>query len=256
MTVEQTSSTDGLPGAAEPNATAIAQLFHRDARDIPPMTFDVPDNFLAYPMRGDPAERLVAAEAVARELYGNGTEELWQALAPSIAAAGEMNAVAGAVYAALGVYDNEQDGIATCTLTVGLTASDHTDPEVAALGLREILVRDEFNDSRWLDLPCGPAVSRLTVTAYPLDPELTGGVEDAELAQGQIQVYIPFPTGPWIAVLTMQTANMEVWPEFSRMMAGIAASVDFPAGETAEIEIGDGAGAGVGTAAGASISES
>ena len=236
MTVEQMASSGGLAGAVEPdpNATAIAQLFHRDARDIPPMTFEVPDNFLAYPMQGDPAERLAAARAFARELYGNGTEELWQALAPSIAAAGEMNAVAGAVYAALGVYDNEHEGIATCTLTAAFTASDHTDPEVAALGLREILVRDEYNDSRWLDLPCGPAVSRLTVTSYPLDPELTGGVQDAELTQGQIQVYIPFPTGPWIAVLTMQTANMEVWPEFSRMMAAIAASVDFPAGETGE----------------------
>lgn len=234
MTVEQTSSVDDLPGAEELTATEVARLFRRNAEGAPPMTFNVPDNFLAYPMHEDPAERLAAAEIFARKLYGNGTEELWQALAPSIAAAGQLNADSGAAYAAMGAYDNEQGGIATCTLTVALTPSDHSDPEVAATGLREVLVRDEFNDSRWLDLPCGPAVSRLTVTKYPLDPDLTGGVEGAELTQAQIQVYIPFPTGPWIAVLTMQTPNMEVWAELSSMMATIVSSVDFPAGEGGE----------------------
>lgn len=221
MTINQTTDT-----------TEIAQPFHRNTTGVPPMTFHVPENFLAYPLHEDPAERMAAADAFVRELYKNGDAELWQSTAPAIAAMGEMNASSGVAYAAMGVYDNEQGGVATCTVTVTATESDHMDPEVAALGLREILVRDEYNDSRWLDLPCGPAVSRLTATKYPVDAGLTGGVDGVELVQGQIQVYIPFPTGPWIAVLTMQTANMEVWAEFSEMMASIVASVEFPRSET------------------------
>ncbi|MFD0630353.1 hypothetical protein ACFQ9X_00505 [Catenulispora yoronensis] len=192
------------------------------------MRFEVPANFLAYPMQEDPAERQAAADQFVRELYKNGDEELWRTTAPAIAAMGEITAGAGVGWAGLGVFDNEQGGVATCTLTLAATESDHMDPEVAVLGLREVLVRDEFNDSRWLNLPCGPAVSRITVTKYPLDPELSGGAEGAELVQGQIQVYIPFPTGPYMAIMTMQTANMEVWTEFSQMMAVIVRSAVFP----------------------------
>ncbi|AUH41524.1 hypothetical protein CXR04_15960 [Streptomyces sp. CMB-StM0423] len=35
--------------------------------------------------------------------------------------------------------------------------------EAAATGVREVLVRDSMNDVRWLDLPCGPAVSCVTL---------------------------------------------------------------------------------------------
>ncbi|GAA1990012.1 hypothetical protein [Catenulispora subtropica] len=209
--------------------TGIAQVFQRNAAvDIPPMHFEVPVNFLAYPLQEDPAERDAAAYAFARELYKNGDEELWRNAAPAIAAMGEMNAGAGIGWAGMGVFDNEQGGVASCTLTVAATESDHMDPEIAALGLREALVRDEFNDSRWLNLPCGPAVSRITVTKYTVDPELSATGEAAELVQGQIQVYVPFPTGPWLAILTMQSANMEAWVEFSQMMAMIVNSISFP----------------------------
>jgi hypothetical protein len=233
MTADQTTGTAEVSEADESPADQTVQAFRRHAAGIPPMTFNVPENFLAYPMQDDPAERMAAAEIFVRELYKDGDEELWRTTAPAIAATGAMNAGAGLAYSAMGVYDNGQDGVATCTLTVTATESDHLDPEVAALGLREILVRDEFNEAHWLDLPCGPAVSCLTITKYPLDPELTGGAEGVEITQGQIQVYIPFPTGPWIAVLTMQTANMEVWIQFSHMMAIIVGSVGFPGAEQA-----------------------
>jgi len=223
MTIDEIPSTTD-----QPEADDIAVAIQRNTTDVPPMLFDVPETFLAYPLQGDPAERQAAAMEFAREMYKNGDEEMWQAVAPTIAAAGELIASAGVEYGAMGVYDNEQGGIAICTLTVAATGSDHMDPEVAALGLREVLVRDEFNESQWLDLPCGPGVSRITFTKYPLSPELTGKAEEAELIQGQIQVYIPFPTGPYIAIMTMETANMEVWAEFSRMMAMIVQSVRFP----------------------------
>jgi hypothetical protein len=214
----------------QPDATGITQAFQRNAAiGVPPMHFEVPANFLAYPMQEDPAERDAAAYAFARELYKNGDEELWRNAAPAIAAMGELTGGAAVGWGGMAVFDNEQGGVASCTLTVAATESDHMDPETAALGLREALVRDEFNDSRWLNLPCGPAVSRITITKYPLDPELSAGGEAAELVQGQIQVYVPFPTGPWIAIMTMQSSNMEAWAEFSQMMAMIVNSISFPA---------------------------
>jgi hypothetical protein len=217
---------DGLV-ADEAVRADLAKAFERDVTGVPPMLFVLPDGFHELPLNSDPAERAAAAEAFARELYPGGDEELWRTNAPAFAAMGEMTAATGVAYAAMGVFDNERGGVATANLTIAATASDHTDPEAAALGLREVLVRDEFNDSRWLELPCGPAVSRITVTRFPLDPVLTGGAE-AELVQGQIQVFVPFPTGPFMAIVTLGTYNMESWAEVSEMAAVLVQTITFP----------------------------
>lgn len=235
MTLEQTTPTQLSPpeGVVEEiviDEAVVADLtaaFKREVPGIPPMTFILPDGFHELPLQADPAQRAEAAEAFARELYPNGSEELWRANSPAFAAMGEMAASNGVAYAAMGVFDNEQGGVATVNLTIAATASDHTDPETAALAVREVLVRDEYNDSRWLDLPCGPAVSRITVNQFPLDPALTGGAE-ATLTQGQIQVFIPFPTGPFMAVVTIGTFNMESWVPISEMAAVMMRTIAFP----------------------------
>jgi hypothetical protein len=205
----------------------LMNALKRDVTGIPPLLFVLPTGFHELPLQSDPAQRAAAAEAFARELYPNGSEELWQTNSPAFAAMGEMTAATGVSYAAMGVFDNEQGGMATVNLTIAATASDHTDPETAALGIREVLVRDEFNDSRWLDLPCGPAVSRITVTKFPLDPILTGGAP-GELTQGQIQVFVPFPTGPFVAIVTIGSFNMESWAEISEMAAVMVQTLTFP----------------------------
>lgn len=205
----------------------LAKAFERNVTGIPPMQFVLPEGFHELPLNADPAQRALDAEAFARELYPNGNEEMWRTNAPAFAAMGEMTAAAGVSYAAMGVFDNERGGVATVNLTIAATASDHTDPENAAMGLREVLVRDEYNDARWLNLPCGPAVSRITVTKFPLDPALTAGAA-AELTQGQIQVYVPFPTGPFMAIVTIGTFNMESWVEISEMAAVMVKTITFP----------------------------
>ncbi|MEZ0111978.1 hypothetical protein ABH920_005997 [Catenulispora sp. EB89] len=230
---------DGLvadeAGADEAVRADLAKAFERAVTGIPPMLFVLPDGFHELPLQPDSADRAAAAEAFARELYPNGDEELWRTNAPAFAAMGEMTAATGVAYAAMGVFDNERGGIATVNLTIAATASDHTDPETAALAIREVLVRDEFNDSRWLNLPSGPAVSRITVTRFPLDPALTGGAA-AELVQGQIQVYVPFPTGPFMAIVTLGTYNMEAWVEVSEMAAVLVQTIEFPrVGEQAAV---------------------
>ncbi|MBS2537510.1 hypothetical protein KGQ20_32635 [Catenulispora sp. NF23] len=221
--------TDARDAAdAEAVRVDLAKAFERDVTGIPPLLFVLPNGFHELPLRSDPAERAAAAEAFARELYPNGDEELWRTNGPAFAAMGEMTAATGVAYAAMGVFDNERGGVATVNLTIAATASDHSDPEAAALGLRELLVRDEFNDSRWLNLPCGPAVSRITVTKFPLDPALTAGGAPAELVQGQIQVFVPFPTGPFMAIVTLGTFNMESWVEASEMAAVLVQTITFP----------------------------
>lgn len=72
MTVEQMPGAAGILGAGSSNATENTRIFPSGADGVPPMTFNVPDNFLAYPVDADPAARMAAADAFVRELYGRG----------------------------------------------------------------------------------------------------------------------------------------------------------------------------------------
>jgi hypothetical protein len=97
--------------------------------------------------------------------------------------------------------------------------SDHPSAEVAANGIREIFVRDPLLDTRWLDLPCGPAVGIVSVRDVPLGA--------GHLPVGQIQVHVPFPRDPWIALFTLETTALEQWDRVCGVMAGMAKSIRF-----------------------------
>lgn len=60
---------------------------------------------------------------------------------------------------------------------------------------------------QWLDLPCGR--------------------EATDLVTAQIQVHVPFPTGPFTAVFTLFTAAVDYWPRFTDMMGAILRTVSF-----------------------------
>lgn len=194
--------------------------------DIPPLTFDVPESFYALPMAATPEERAVLADEFVREMYPNGNDELWTPAAPYYAALGEAMVERGLAYSAMGLFSIDE-GIAHCSFTVAAMASDHPSVEVAANGIRELLVRDEDNDARWIDLPCGPAVSSITLREITVSPELTASGEEARFRMGQVQVYVPFPTGPYTAVFTLDTAAVDYWGEFSEMTMAILRSISF-----------------------------
>lgn len=194
--------------------------------DLPPLTFDVPESFHALPIAVSPEERALLAEEFVRELYPNGNDDLWTPAAPYYAAIGEAMGEQGLAYSAMGLFSIDE-GIAHCSFTVAAVNSDHPSVEVAAQGIREILVRDEKNDARWIDLPCGPAVSCVTLRQITLSPELTAGGEEAVLRMGQVQVYVPFPTGPYTAVFTMDTAAVNYWGEFCEMTTAILRTISF-----------------------------
>jgi hypothetical protein len=212
---------------ADESGTALRAF---DASDVPPLYFVVPESFHALPIAATPEERAALAEEFVRDLYPEGSDELWTPAAPYYATLGEAMGNQGLAYSAMGLFSIDE-GIAHCSFTVAAIASDHPSPEVAALGIREILVREETNDARWLDLPCGPAVSCVTLREYVIGAELTAGGEEVRLKMGQVQVYVPFPTGPYTAVFTLDTAAINYWGEFSGMTMAILRSVSFTAPE-------------------------
>ncbi|MER5655332.1 MULTISPECIES: hypothetical protein [unclassified Streptomyces] len=198
-----------------------------DGSDIPPIWFTVPDGLFALPIARTTEERDALADSFVRELYSQGDESIWSPAAPYYAGIAEYMAGEGVSYAAMGLFATEGGGVAQCAFTVAAVKTDQTDPDVAAQGTLAILSSDPLNDARWLDLPCGPAVSCVTLREFTLRPEVTATGEETKLLTGQIQIHIPFATGPYTAILTLHTASTEYWGEFCDMTAAITQTVSF-----------------------------
>lgn len=213
-----------MPAAHAPGAVAA----RNPAGDgvVPPLTFRLPAGFRPLPLSAAPAERAAAVRDLAGEMYPAAGEQ-----ARSAAAAGYelMTAVldaSGVEFAAFGLFGTPDGGVAHGSLTIAALPSAHACAEAAALGLRETFLRDPVRDTRWLDLPCGPAVAVVSLRAAALPGAA------AELTTGQIQVHIPFPDDPWIAVFTFETSALEQWDQMCVLMADLLKTVRF-AGEPA-----------------------
>jgi hypothetical protein len=217
------TAADAAPNAAPDMASGTAT-----GVQLPPMAFHVPEGIHAVSLSLDPAERAAAAGELVRDIYPKGDQQLWEAMGTIYVPVLEAMAVNGVCFTGIGIYDDEEGGVAHCSLTVAAMESDHTSAEVAALGLREIWGRRPKHDVRWLDLPCGPAVAVVTVRALTIDGELTKTGEHTQMITGQIQVYVPFPTGPYTAVFTLDTSAMNQWDNLSELMAEIVKSIVFP----------------------------
>ncbi|MGV9881808.1 hypothetical protein [Streptomyces sp. NPDC003006] len=227
-----------------------------DPLDPPPIWFNVPDGFYALPLAATPEERSERAHEFVRGLYSRGDARIWEPAAPYYAALAELMAESGVSYSAMGLFSTAEEtkeaeeaeeaeqaegseGVAQCAFTVAAVptgqAPDDQAPtdqvpdgtDIVAQGILAILSSTPHNDARWLDLPCGPAVSCVTLTEYKLNPEITATGEATDLLTGQIQVHVPFPTGPFTAVFTLHTASTEYWTEFCNIMAAILQTVSF-----------------------------
>lgn len=212
--------------------------------DLPPIWFLAPEGFFALPLATTLEERADRAHAFVRELYSRGDENIWEPAAPYYAAIAELMADTGVSYAAMGLFSTAEEGedadgdvvrhdlaggAVQCAFTVAVVPTDQAaaDTDVVAQGILAILSGDPYNDARWLDLPCGPAVSCITLREYRLNPEVTANGEESNLLTGQIQVHVPFPTGPFTAIFTLYTASMDYWGEFCDMTAAILQTVSF-----------------------------
>ncbi|MFF3767192.1 hypothetical protein ACFYYR_24290 [Streptomyces sp. NPDC001922] len=233
-----------------------------DHLDPPPIWFVVPDGFYALPLAATPEERTERSQEFVRGLYSRGDETIWEPAAPYYASLAELMTGNGVSYAAMGLFSTAEEdgapegsstaeapertatwhegskGVAQCAFTVAAVPTDPApeDTDIAAHGILAVLSGDPHNDARWLDLPCGPAVSCVTLTQYELTPEITATGEPVDLLTGQIQVHIPFPTGPFTAVFTLYTASTDYWAEFCDLMTTVLRTVSFT---EPEIEIVD-----------------
>ncbi|ATL28846.1 hypothetical protein [Streptomyces formicae] len=223
-------------------------------QDPPPIWFHVPDGFYALPLAATPEERAEKAEEFVRGLYSQGDERVWEPAAPYYAGLAELMADTGVSYSAMGLFStaeedgdgdsqdgaktghNGADGVAQCAFTVAAVPTDQAsgDTETVAQGILAVLSTTPHNDARWLDLPCGPAVSCVTLTEYKLNPEITTTGEPTDLLTGQIQVHVPFPTGPFTAIFTLHTASTDYWTEFCNIMSAILQTVSFTEPEEGE----------------------
>jgi hypothetical protein len=192
---------------------------------IPPMSFSVPEAFHALPVADTAEERAQRAAEFVRELFLNGGEEFWELAAPFYADLTETVG-GGLAYYAIGVFGIEE-GVAHCSFSIAAVDSHHTSTEVAAQGIRAILANDPGNDVRWVDLPCGPAVSCVSVREVTFGPEITKSGEPISFNSGQIQVHVPFPTGPYTAVFTLDTSALKYFGEFCDIAATILRTVSF-----------------------------
>lgn len=242
------NASDGLPAASS-------------SEEPPPIWFLTPEGFFALPLAPTPEERTDRAHSFVRGLYSRGDENIWEPAAPYYAALAEMMAGTGVSYAAMGLFSTADaadaagttedanaeaetataaryelsNGAAQCAFTVAAVPTDQPQPpagtasgtDMVTQGILAILSSDPYNDARWLDLPCGPAVSCVTLREYKLNPEVTADGEPKELLTGQIQVHVPFPTGPFTAVFTLHTASMDYWTEFCDLMAAVLRTVSF-----------------------------
>jgi hypothetical protein len=196
---------------------------------IPPLWFVAPEGFHALPVDAGPDTRLSAADEFARELFPEGDAHLWDSAAPFYAGLTEVFADAGLAYSAMGVFSDDNGGVVHFSFTVGAIESPYATPDEAAGAIGRSLSRDPGNDSRRITLPCGPAVSNISVREVTVGAELTATGEEAKLLTGQIQVFVPFPTAPYVAVFTLDTAAMEYWGEICDMTAAVLETVSFRA---------------------------
>ncbi|MGW1216243.1 hypothetical protein ACWD5F_42090 [Streptomyces sp. NPDC002499] len=224
-----------------PDLTVPAHLPTPPA-DPPPVWFLTPEGFFALPLATDPEERSARAESFVRDLYSRGDESIWTPAAPYYTAIAELMENTGLSYAAIGLFSTSEeertpegevarhdltDGAAQCAFTLAAVPTDQTDVDTAAQGILAVLSKDPYDDVQWLDLPCGPAVSCVTWREFQINPEVTANGEPADLVTAQIQVHVPFPTGPFTAVFTLFTASVDHWPQFIEMMGAILQTVSF-----------------------------
>jgi len=194
---------------------------------VPPLSFNTPESFFPLPLAATSEDRTALADAFVRELYSRGDEALWAPSAPYYAGLAEQLALSGLSYSAMGLFSTDEGGVVQCAFTVAAVETDQTDPDIAAHGILAALGSEPHNDARWMDLPCGPAVSCVTLREVVLSPEITADGEEKRLLTGQIQVHVPFPTGPYTAVFTLHTASTEYWGEFCDMVVAILETVSF-----------------------------
>ncbi|SEN45368.1 hypothetical protein [Actinacidiphila rubida] len=194
---------------------------------FPPFSVDVPEGFHELPITSEGDARVRAVAGLVETVYPQAGPELWQQVAPMFEGATTMMADAELSFAAIGLFGDGPDKVAQCALTLAVAPSNHPTAEIAAHGIREILARTDSTEADYVELPCGPAVTGISITEVTYDGEYTATGEPVTVRMGRLQAFVPFPTGPYLAVLTLDTPAMDYWENFSVMMGTLLMGIEF-----------------------------
>jgi len=195
--------------------------------NIPPLSFNIPEGFYTLPLAPTPQQRTTLSDSFVRDLYSRGDASLWTPAAPYYAALAEQLTLSGLSYSALGLFSVNGGGVVQCAFTVAAVESGHTDPEIAAQGILSGLGSNPHHDTRWMDLPCGPAVSCVTLREVTLSTDITADGRENQLLTGEIRIHVPFPEAPYTAVFTLHTASTDYWGEFCDLIVAVLRTVSF-----------------------------
>lgn len=195
---------------------------------VPALSLELPGGFHELPLGTAGEERTESITALVREIYPQGDPDLRTGLAPLFTHATETMAYADLTLAAIGLFGDSSGKVAQCALTLAVVPSNHPTPEAAARGVREILTRTSSTEAQYLDLPCGPAVTGISIQQITYDGAYTTTGEPASVRMGRLQAYVPFPTSPYLAVVTLDTPAMDYWENFCVMMGSILMTLEFP----------------------------
>lgn len=147
----------------------------------------------------------------------------------------------GAVYSAMGVFPvgGSADGserperVSRCTLLVSVQDLDNPDPMLAAAGIAETLARsNDGGDVMPVRLPAGPAVVHVAGTRMVW--ELSDGTP--ERFSIRIEIWLPFPDEDRVLLMSLSTADVQDLYMYQAILADIADTVTFGAGDGAHQE--------------------
>jgi hypothetical protein len=199
----------------------------KETESIPPLSLSIPEGFHELPIDTAGEAREEAVAALVQGVYPQGDPDLWKGVAPLFASATEAMAGADLTFAAIGLFGDGAEGVAQCALTLAVAPSNHPTAEAAAHGIREILARTSTVEAQYVDLPCGPAATGISISEVTYDGRYTTTGEPATVRMGRLQAYVPFPTGPYLAVLTLDTPAMDHWENFAVMMGSVLTGLEF-----------------------------
>ncbi|MCB5907606.1 hypothetical protein [Streptomyces pinistramenti] len=210
-----------LPPERQPSRLHIGWIMPPFIRELP---VDAPDADTA-------AERL---HALATELLPDHSVDDQYLFALMLGAQLEPMAEADVIYAGLCVLESDGQPSAS-TIVVSQVPHESEDDERLLRQLHELLERKHPQDDyRRVELPCGPAFTRIGSSDFVLAAGVSPTGQDLPVRQSQIQVYIPLPGSREMLIFALDSPSADAWGLHSELFAEILKTIDW--GTDQEIE--------------------
>ena len=176
-----------------------------------PFSVDLPDGMIPIPLTASADGALALAAALAAKFGLPADDVSAVVVAELFSAFGAMVGESGMEFAAMGLFrsPDDPDRPASVFLTGTRMASDHSSPEVAITGLRDLYSAQGADAVETLSLPAGPAVVVVEESTQELP---TGdGAEPAVILTRRATAWIPDPDGTTVAAVSVISPSWQDW---------------------------------------------